>query len=168
VQRTNLFRISLFTHSTLSEGYDRIDSFDKAYTAVARYHDPDRAPCPAPARGGWCPCSWTPQESQVERCEHQDDSNIHYQPFPESVSEEREIHTDYDGCHGHCVKRDSHLSAHFSYTTTTFGNRGICADARSFKARPDAPRSKLKAEAELRPRKRGSPLPGVAIKNLCA
>src|ERR1017187_3115047 len=60
------------------------------------------------------PCSWTPKESQVERCEHQDDSNIHCQPFPESVSEEHEIYTDYDGCHRHHVKHDSYLSAHFS------------------------------------------------------
>src|SRR6266851_863306 len=58
--------------------------------------------------------SWTLQESQVERCEHQDDSNIHYQPFPESVSEEHEIYTDYDGYHRHHVKHDSYLSAHFS------------------------------------------------------
>src|SRR5277367_2064529 len=57
--------------------------------------------------------SWTPQESQVERCEHQDDSNIHCQPFPESVSQEHEIYTDYDGCHRHHVKHDSYLSAYF-------------------------------------------------------
>jgi len=65
-------------------------------------------------KGAVAPCSWTPQESQVERCEHQDDSNIHCQPFPESVSEEHEIYTDYDGCHRHHVKHDSYLSAHFS------------------------------------------------------
>src|SRR3984893_18463547 len=65
-------------------------------------------------KGAVAPCSWTPQESQVERCEHQDDSNIHCQPFPESVSEEHEIYTDYDGCHRHNVKHDSYLSAHFS------------------------------------------------------
>jgi hypothetical protein len=59
-------------------------------------------------------CSWTPQESQVERREHQDDSNIHYQPFPESVSEEPEIYTDYDGCHRNRVKHHSHLSAHLT------------------------------------------------------
>jgi hypothetical protein len=58
--------------------------------------------------------SWTPEESQVERCEHQDDANVHCQPFPESVSEERKIHTDYDGCHCHHVKRDSGLLAHVS------------------------------------------------------
>ena len=65
-------------------------------------------------KGAVAPCSWTPQESQVERCEHQDDSNIHCQPFPESVSEEHEIYTDYDGCHRHHIKHDSYLSGHFS------------------------------------------------------
>src|SRR5579872_972507 len=59
-------------------------------------------------------CSWTPEESQVESCEHQDNANIHCQPFPESVSEEDEIYTDYDGCHRHHVKHDNYLSAHFS------------------------------------------------------
>ena len=45
------------------------------------------------------PCSWTLEESEVESYEHQDNANIHCQPFPESVSEEREIYTDYDGYH---------------------------------------------------------------------
>jgi hypothetical protein len=39
-------------------------------------------------------CSWTPEESQVESYEHQDNANIHYQPFPKSISEEPEIYTD--------------------------------------------------------------------------
>jgi hypothetical protein len=34
-------------------------------------------------------CSWMPEESPVESSEHQDNANIHGQPFPESVSEER-------------------------------------------------------------------------------
>ncbi len=57
--------------------------------------------------------SWTPEEFQVESCEHKDNANIHCQPFPESVSEEHEIYTDYDGYHRHPVKHDSYLSAHF-------------------------------------------------------
>src|SRR5208283_1332038 len=65
-------------------------------------------------KGAIARCSWTPEESQVESCEHQDNANIHCQPFPESVSEEREIYTDYDGCHRHHVKHDSYPSAHFS------------------------------------------------------
>jgi hypothetical protein len=55
-----------------------------------------------------------PEESQVESCEHQDNANIHCQPFPELVSEEHEIYTDYDGCHRHHVKHYSYLSAHVS------------------------------------------------------
>jgi hypothetical protein len=58
-------------------------------------------------------CSWTPEESQVESCEHHDNANIRHQPFPESVSEEREIYTDCDGCHGHRVKHASYPSIHF-------------------------------------------------------
>jgi hypothetical protein len=63
--------------------------------------------------GAIAPCLWVPEESQVESCEHQDNANIHCQPFPESVSEEHEIYTDYDGYHRHHVKHDSYLSAHF-------------------------------------------------------
>jgi hypothetical protein len=58
------------------------------------------------------PCSWTPEESQVESCEHQNNANIHGQPFPESVSEEHEIYGDYDACHRQHVKQDGYLSAH--------------------------------------------------------
>jgi hypothetical protein len=62
----------------------------------------------------YAPCSRTPEESQVEGSEHQDNANIRCQPLPESVSEEHEIYTDYDGCHRHHVKHGSYLSAHFS------------------------------------------------------
>jgi hypothetical protein len=54
------------------------------------------------------------EESQVESSEHQDNANIHYQPFPELVSEEHEIYTDYDGGYRHHVKDYSYLSTHFS------------------------------------------------------
>jgi hypothetical protein len=56
-----------------------------------------------------------PEESEVESCEHQDNANIHCQPFPEMVSEEREIYTDYDGYHRRHVKHDGYLSAHFQH-----------------------------------------------------
>jgi hypothetical protein len=81
-------------------------------------------------KGAIAPCSWTPEESQVESCEHQDNANIHCQPFPESVSEEHEIYTDYDGCHRHHVKHDSYLSAHFSldYHRCEKVTQLVCAD----------------------------------------
>lgn len=58
-----------------------------------------------------------PEESQVESGEHQDNANIRYQPFPESVSEEREIYTGYNGCHRHHVEHPSYPSTHFSKTS---------------------------------------------------
>jgi hypothetical protein len=64
------------------------------------------------AKGANARCSWTPEEPKVEGREHQDNANIHGQPFQESVSEEREIYTDYDGCHAYCVKNKSCLSTH--------------------------------------------------------
>jgi hypothetical protein len=58
--------------------------------------------------------SWTIEESEVESSEHQDNANIHCQPFPESVSEEPDIYADYDGYHRRHVKHYSQLSVHFS------------------------------------------------------
>jgi hypothetical protein len=68
------------------------------------------------------PCSWTPEESEVESYENQDYANIHCQPFPAPVSEEREIYTDDDGYHRHHVKPDSYVSAHFRLVSNARGN----------------------------------------------
>jgi hypothetical protein len=68
-------------------------------------------------KGAIASCSGAPEKSEVESYEHQDDANIHCQPFPESVSEEHEIHTDYDGYHCHHVKHDSYLFAYLSKTS---------------------------------------------------
>jgi hypothetical protein len=68
-------------------------------------------------RGVIAPYSWTPEESEVESYEYQNNAHIHCQPFPESVSEDHDIHTDYDGYHRHQVKHDSYLFAHFSKTS---------------------------------------------------
>jgi hypothetical protein len=68
--------------------------------------------------------SWTPQESQVERQEHQNDSKVHRQPFPESVSEEHQVYTDYDSCHRHYVKHGGYRSAHFS---SSFNRNETCS-----------------------------------------
>ena len=57
------------------------------------------------------------EKSKVESCEHQDDANVHCQPFPQMVSEEQNIYTDYDGYHRHHVKHYSYLSAHFRNRT---------------------------------------------------
>jgi hypothetical protein len=60
----------------------------------------------------WRP--WVFEESQVESSEHQDNADIHYQPLPKSISEERKIYADYNGYHRHHVKHDSYLFAHFN------------------------------------------------------
>jgi hypothetical protein len=67
--------------------------------------------------------SWRHEESQVESSEQQDNANIHYQPFPESVSE-HEICADYNGCQRHHVKYYSYPSVHFS-RTSFFAQRSV-------------------------------------------
>ena len=85
------------------------ESAGRSSTSSSRLADDRGEQCCQFPLNAIAPCSWTPEESQVESCEHQDNANIHYQPFPESVSEEHEIYTDYDGCHRHHVKHDSYL-----------------------------------------------------------
>ena len=52
------------------------------------------------------------QESEVEGCEHQDDSYIHCQPFPELVPEEEDIYSDHNGYQQQYVKDGSCLASH--------------------------------------------------------
>ncbi|MFZ1195315.1 MAG: hypothetical protein WAN49_07750, partial [Pseudolabrys sp.] len=81
------------------------------------------------------------EKSPVESREHQDNANIHCQPFPEVVSKEREIHTDYDGYHHHHVNHYSYLSARFSHAG---------ADSSVLQTFGDpAPRGKLKIPWEI-------------------
>src|SRR5215831_6922183 len=56
--------------------------------------------------------SWTLQEPQIERPEHQDNADVHYQPRPELVPEEQDVHTDHDGDQREHVKHDGCRSAH--------------------------------------------------------
>jgi hypothetical protein len=52
------------------------------------------------------------EKSQVESREHENDADIRYQPFPESVSEERQIQSDDNSDHRCHVKHDYQF-AHF-------------------------------------------------------
>lgn len=56
--------------------------------------------------------SWMLQEPQVERPKYQDNSDVCYQPRPELVPEEQDVHTDHDGYHREHVKHDDRLSSH--------------------------------------------------------
>ena len=57
-------------------------------------------------------CSWTLQEPQVERPEHQDDPDVHHEPLPEPVPEEQDVYDNHDGHLGEHVERDGCLSSH--------------------------------------------------------
>jgi hypothetical protein len=52
------------------------------------------------------------QEPQIERREHHNDRDVYYQPRPELVSEEQDVHADHDGYHREHVKHNGYLSSH--------------------------------------------------------
>ncbi len=56
--------------------------------------------------------SWTLQEPEIERREDQDNSDVYYQPLPELVPEEQDVHADHDGYQREHVKHDGCLSSH--------------------------------------------------------
>jgi hypothetical protein len=58
---------------------------------------------------------WTLQESEIERREHKDNSDVHYQPLQELVPEEQDVHADHDGYQRDHVKHDGCLSSHRSF-----------------------------------------------------
>jgi len=58
--------------------------------------------------------SRTLQEPQTERREHQDDPDVYYQPLPELVPEEQDVHSDHDGYQREHVKYDGCPSSHRS------------------------------------------------------
>src|SRR6516225_10910741 len=59
--------------------------------------------------------SWTLEEPQIERPEHQDNSDVHHQPLPEPVPEEQDVHADHNGYQREHVKYHGRLSSHPSF-----------------------------------------------------
>ena len=62
----------------------------------------------------------TPQcksEPQIERRKHKDDADICYQPLPEPVPEEQDIHAHDNGYQSKHVKRDGGVSSHRFHPT---------------------------------------------------
>ena len=74
-----------------------------------RVRPPLRRSCAAPPR-----CSWPLQESEVEGCEHEHDSYIHRQPFPEPVLEEQDVDCDDHNCHQDYVECGGRPASHIS------------------------------------------------------
>jgi hypothetical protein len=58
--------------------------------------------------------SWMLQESEVKGREHQHDSYVHSQPFPESVLEEQEIDGDDRCYHQEYIQCGGRLACHVS------------------------------------------------------
>jgi len=55
------------------------------------------------------------EESQIEGCKHQDNADVHYKPFPESILKEQYIYTNDNGYQHHNVKHDRHVPGHFNH-----------------------------------------------------
>jgi hypothetical protein len=56
--------------------------------------------------------SRTPEEPEIKGHEHQDNSDVYCQPFPELVPEEQDVHADHDGHQREDVKRGYCMSSH--------------------------------------------------------
>jgi hypothetical protein len=54
------------------------------------------------------------QEDQVERPEHEDNSDVRYQPLPEPVPQEQDVPADHDDYQHEHVKQDDCLMSHSS------------------------------------------------------
>jgi hypothetical protein len=52
-----------------------------------------------------------PQKAHVERCEDQNDADIHDQAFPKMIPEKQVIHAHYDGGHDYDVHNGNPHSA---------------------------------------------------------
>src|SRR6516162_9712489 len=74
--------------------------------------DSTTAPPAARANGIRGIRSRTPQKPQIDRREYHDNSHVYYQPRPEVMPEEQDIHDDHNGYHREHVKHDSCLSSH--------------------------------------------------------
>lgn len=75
--------------------------------------------------------SWTLQEPEVERDEHQDNPDVCYQALPDLVlvPEEQDVRADHDGYHRERVERDGCLPSHRFYLlcATEWSKSGACA-----------------------------------------
>src|SRR5215475_15372516 len=78
--------------------------------------------------------SWTLQEPPIERPENQDNSDVYYQPLPEMVPEEQDVHADHDRYQREHIKHDGRLSSHrfVLLGTTGWSKSGVCTGARMY------------------------------------
>jgi hypothetical protein len=66
-------------------------------------------------------------ESQIEGCKYQNNTDIRHQAFPESIPEEQQIHSNYNGYQQTRVERDNHTFCHFRLLSIRWSiNWGAC------------------------------------------
>src|SRR6516225_6811072 len=92
---------SLSTSPGMPDLFRHSDQFDAVTARVAA-----RAIRPRRLR------SWALHEPPIERPEYQDNADVHYQPLPEVVPEEQDVHADHDGYQREHVKHDGCLFSH--------------------------------------------------------
>jgi hypothetical protein len=82
------------------------------------------------------------QERQIDRRECRDNSDVHYQPRPEVVPEEQDVHGDHDGYQREHVKDDGYLSSHsFVLLRATDWSKSGAGRGQSWRSWPRAARS---------------------------
>jgi 1,2-phenylacetyl-CoA epoxidase PaaB subunit len=63
-------------------------------------------------RGPAADSLWVLEESQIKGSKHQDNADVHYQPFPESILKEQQVYTNDNGNQHRNVKHDRHVPRH--------------------------------------------------------
>jgi hypothetical protein len=64
--------------------------------------------------------SYVLEESHIERREHQNNADIHHQPFPESVPKEKYVHGNDNGYQRGKIKHNRHVLRHLSTWVAKF------------------------------------------------
>jgi hypothetical protein len=62
--------------------------------------------------GSFLPAPESPEDRETERREHEDNSDVCYQPLQGVVPEEQDVHADHDAYHREHVQHDGYLSSH--------------------------------------------------------
>ncbi len=62
-------------------------------------------------------------ESKIEGSKHQDNTNVHYQSFPESILKEQKIYANDNGYQYQNVKHDIDIPWHFNHQFKYIGSR---------------------------------------------
>lgn len=71
------------------------------------------------------------QKPEVERAEHQNDSDIYRQPFPEVVPEEQKVNANHDHNQREHIQHGDGLSSHASFYSAHRSGSKSCSGSRA-------------------------------------